>query len=227
MIGELLSINGAVGAFLLSLLVFGLAPGLILAAIVRLIPDHDRRRELQANLYDVPRWEQPYWVMQQLEVAIRVGVFPELAWYWGRYVWHRCKIRSGLQAHLKWPDSFQIPDHEDKELLRPGDRAKLMWAVRGMPGERMWVTITRRDGDRLVGTLDNWAIFAYLHPDEVINFKIDDIIDCILVDDEDGVGDGPNYELLPVHDSCNGASPHHEHVDECGSMEHPAHPEAS
>lgn len=35
-----------------------------------------------------------------------------------------------------------------------------------------------------MGTLDNWAIFAYLHPDETIKFHIDDIIDCILADDE-------------------------------------------
>jgi hypothetical protein len=59
-IAELLSVNGAIGGFLLSLLVFGFAPGMLLAAIVRLIPDLDRRRELQAELYEVPRWERPY-----------------------------------------------------------------------------------------------------------------------------------------------------------------------
>lgn len=56
MIGELLSIQGAIGAFLLSLVVFGVAPGFVLAGIVHLIPDPDRRRELQAELYEVPRW---------------------------------------------------------------------------------------------------------------------------------------------------------------------------
>lgn len=181
---ELLSVPGALGTFALALLIFGFAPGMVLAAIVRLIPDLDRRRELQAELYDVPRWEQPFWVVQQFEVAIRVGVFPEVSWMWGRHVWHRCKIESGLESHLKYPDSFEVPDDLAKADLRPGDRAKLMWSVKRMPGERMWVTITERRGDRLVGTLDNWAIFAFLHPDETVKFHVDDIIDCILEDEE-------------------------------------------
>ena len=186
MIGELLSIQGAFGAFIVSLIVFGLAPGFALAAIVRLIPDLDRRRELQANLYDVPRWEQPYWVAQQLEVAIRIGLFPRLSWYWGRHVWHRCQIESGRKRNEECPGSFWIPEDDVKAQLQPGDRVKLMWTVKRMQasGERMWVTITERNGDRLIGTLDNWAIFAYLHPDETVKFHIDDIIDYLWEDED-------------------------------------------
>ncbi|QWC85213.1 hypothetical protein KLP28_17195 [Nocardioidaceae bacterium] len=179
MTGDLLSLHGAIGAFGLSLVVFGFAPGLVLAIVVRLIPDLERRRELQAELYEVPRWEQPYWVAQQFEVAIRVGLFPQANWYWGRHVWHRCKIESGLESHRKWPASFWVPEDNVKAGLGPGDSVKLMWSVRRMPGERMWVTVTERKGDRLVGTLDNWAIFAFLHPDETVRFHIDDIIDYI------------------------------------------------
>lgn len=184
MIGDLLSVHGAIGAFVLSLVIFGFAPGMMLALIVRLIPDLDRRRELQAELYEVPRWEQPYWVVQQFEVAIRVGLFPEVAWFWGRHVWHRCHIQSGLERHREYPSSFEIPSDEDKAVLRPGDRAKLMWVVKRMPGERMWVSIIHRDGDQLVGSLDNWAVFAFMHPDETISFHIDDIIDCLFKADE-------------------------------------------
>jgi len=188
-IGELLSVQGAIGAFVLSLVIFGFAPGMVLAAIVRLLPGDDpRRREIQAELYAVPRWEQPYWVVQQFEVAIRTGLFPEVSWMWGRHVWHRCEIESGLERHLEYPDSFEVPSYEDKQDLRPGDRAKLMWAVKRMPAqaERMWVTITDRDGDKLIGTLDNWAIFAFLHPGEMVKFHIDDIIDCIFEDEDEG-----------------------------------------
>jgi hypothetical protein len=60
-----------------------------------------------------------------------------------------------------------------------------MWSVKRMPGERMWVTITHRDGDNLTGTLYNWAVFAYLRPDETVTFHIDDIIDCIFEDEGD------------------------------------------
>ncbi|QTE31289.1 hypothetical protein J4E96_03305 [Pengzhenrongella sicca] len=59
-----------------------------------------------------------------------------------------------------------------------------MWSVRRFPGERMWVTVTERTGDRLVGTLNSMAIYVYMHPDEAIKFHIDDIIDCALDNDE-------------------------------------------
>lgn len=184
MIGELLSIQGAVGAFLLSLVVFGLAPGFVLAGVVRLIPDPDRRRELQAELYEVPRWEQPYWVAQQLEVAIRIGVCPRVSWYWERWLWNRAKIESGIESNRKWPDSFWVPEGDVKDQIHPGDLVKLMWRVKRDPGERMWVKVTRRDGDLLVGTLENWPIFVRMDPGEKIKFHIDDIIDYMWEDED-------------------------------------------
>lgn len=56
---------------------------------------------------------------------------------------------------------------------------KLMWSVKRSWGERMWVKVTEREGDRLVGTIDNWPVFAYLSPDEKVKLHIDDIIDCM------------------------------------------------
>ncbi len=50
-----------------------------------------------------------------------------------------------------------------------------------------------RDGDLLVGTLDNWAVYAYLRPEETTKFHIDDIIDCIFEDD--GVEDEAPEEV--------------------------------
>lgn len=183
--GELVGVSGAMGTFGIALLIFGFAPGVVLAAIVRLIPDVDRRQELQAELYEVPRWEQPFWVAQQLEVAIRTGLSPRVSWYWGRYVWHRAKIDSGLDRHREHPDSFWVPSANEKAELRPGDQVKLMWSVKRMKasGERMWVMITHRDGDRLKGTLENWAMFVHLDPGETVKFHIDDIIDYV-EDDE-------------------------------------------
>lgn len=178
MIGELIGAPGALGAFALAVLIFGFAPGMVLAAIVRLIPDVDRRRELQAELYEVPRWERPFWVFEQLEVAIRVGLAPRVEWYWGRHVWHRSKLESGLERHRQHPDTFEVPDDEEKAEIRPGDHVKLMWSVERLPGERMWVLVTERKGDRLVGTLDNWPVCVYKNYGEKVSFHIDDIIDC-------------------------------------------------
>ncbi|CBQ74090.1 hypothetical protein AARI_pII00030 (plasmid) [Glutamicibacter arilaitensis Re117] len=59
-----------------------------------------------------------------------------------------------------------------------------MWSVARSPGERMWVTVTHRKGDQLIGILDNYAVFAFLKPDEKMKFHIDDIIDCIFEEDD-------------------------------------------
>lgn len=184
MINELLIAQGSIGTFMLALIIFGFAPGMVLALIVRLIPDVDRRKELQAELYEVPRWDRPFWVVQQFEVALRVGLPVHIEWFWGRYVWHRCTLESGLERHTESPDTFEIPDHELKSLIRPRDQVKLMWSVARSPGERMWVTVTHRKGDQLVGTLENHAFFVFLNPGERVKFHLDDIIDCI-IDEED------------------------------------------
>lgn len=180
-------VPSALGAFVIALLIFGFLPGLVLALIVRLFPKDDpRRRELQAELYAVPRWERPFWVCQQFEVALRLGLAPEIAWYWGRFVWHRAKVESGREMHKKYPDSFWVPDAEEKAMLRPGDLVKLMWEVKRSPGERMWVKILHRDGDVLIGRLLNWPVYVHLDPDAIVRFRIDDIIDYELADEGDG-----------------------------------------
>lgn len=59
----------------MAILVFGFLPGALLRVIVRAFPASDpRRQELIAELYAVPRWERPFWVAQQLEVAIFEGL---------------------------------------------------------------------------------------------------------------------------------------------------------
>jgi hypothetical protein len=59
---------------LLTLLVFGFAPGFVLRLLVLAYPRSDpRRRELIAELYTVPRVQRPMWVAEQLEVALFEG----------------------------------------------------------------------------------------------------------------------------------------------------------
>lgn len=186
MIEALFGAPGALAAFGLSLFVFGFAPGMVLALIVKLIPDEERRDELQAELYEVPRWERPYWVAQQFEVALRLGAFPWVGWYWGKYVWRRAKIESGVERNREYPETFWIPNDEDKRLIQPGNHVRLMWYVPRLEiaGERMWVLVTHRRGDRLVGRLLNDPVCVFASYDEVIKFHIDDVID-ISVPEED------------------------------------------
>jgi hypothetical protein len=61
------------------LLVFGLAPGVVLRLVVLAFKRGDpRRTELLGELRAVPRWERPLWVAEQVEVALFEGVGPRL-----------------------------------------------------------------------------------------------------------------------------------------------------
>jgi hypothetical protein len=63
----------------LALVVFGFAPGLVLRLIVLAFPrDDPRRKELLGELHAVPRFERPFWVAEQLEVALVEGLAPRL-----------------------------------------------------------------------------------------------------------------------------------------------------
>lgn len=185
MITEMLGAGGALGTFGVAVIVFGFAPGMVLALVTRLIPDNDRRRELQAELYEVPRWERPFWVAQQFEVALRIGLAPRISWAWGRHIWHRSRVECGLELHRQWPETFDVPGDDEKELIVPGDLVKLMWAVARFPGERMWVRVIRRDGDRLSGTLENLPVYVFMDHGEQVKFQIDDIIDFEYVDERE------------------------------------------
>ena len=71
---ELLQTAG-LGLVLLSILVFGVAPGLVLRTLVLIYPKDDpRRRDLVADLYDVPFLERPLFVGQQVETVLFEGV---------------------------------------------------------------------------------------------------------------------------------------------------------
>jgi hypothetical protein len=60
---------------LMALLLFGFAPGAALRMIVFAFRrDDPRRTELLAELPHVPRIERPFWVCEQLEVALFEGL---------------------------------------------------------------------------------------------------------------------------------------------------------
>jgi hypothetical protein len=65
---------------LIPLVVFGFAPGAVLRMIVLAFRrDDPRRTELLAELPHVPRIERPFWVCEQLEVALFEGLLGRLA----------------------------------------------------------------------------------------------------------------------------------------------------
>ena len=167
--------------FGLALLVFGFAPGALLRLIVLLFHREDpRRQELIAELYHVPRIERPFWVAEQLEVAIVEGLGHRLRWAATGRIIDRWQLGSGVKSNREHPDSFWIPSEGEKQALEAGVVVKLMFKMRDGWGERMWVEVTDVRKRRIVGTLRNLPVgIPRLTPGDKIKFKRDHIIDIL------------------------------------------------
>lgn len=175
------------------LVAFGFAPGLVLRLIVLAFhPEDPRRYELRAELYAVPRWERPLWVTEQIEIAISEGLWGRLVWAATGRIIYRWRLRNGVKLHEQYPETFWIPNEQVKNDIRPGDRVKLSFGLRG-GGERMWVEVNEVRGPKLVGTLWNHPAFIpRLYAGDTIKFKRDHIIDVL----------PPREDYPPVEDAC-------------------------
>ena len=73
------------------------------------------------------------------------------------------EIDDGEIAHAESPESFFIPDLAERQSLRAGDLAKILFYIRTESdageivdnGERMWVIVSSALGNWYEGTLDN------------------------------------------------------------------------
>jgi Uncharacterized protein conserved in bacteria (DUF2314) len=193
MLTELLNAILSWQTFAVALVVFGFAPGALLRLIVLAFPREDpRRRELLAELHAVHRLERPFWVIEQLEVALFEGVWERLIWAaTGRVIW-RYRLLSGVKQNRKHPETFEIPDEEDKQAIEPGVLVKLLFDIkedwggwRGhLWGERMWVEIVAVKRRHIVGVLRNQPIgIPRLDWGDRVKFKRDHIIGIIWEDD--------------------------------------------
>lgn len=164
---------------ILAILVFGLAPGVVLRLISFCFEKDDpRRKELIAELYVVPRWERPFWVAEQLERAVCEGLWERMVWAATGRIIHRVQLGNGVKRNKQSPESFWIPSVDEKAMIQPGDIVKLMFETRTGPGERMWVRVSAVGKLRLKGTLMNDPIFMpRLSHGKVIRFRREHVID--------------------------------------------------
>lgn len=89
------------------------------------------------------------------------------------------RLVSGEQRHRQFPDTFEIPDADDRRSLAPGDEAKLLFqAPRGT--ERMWVKVERvqRDGS-YTGVLDNTPALLDAQLGDTVRFGPQHVIDIV------------------------------------------------
>jgi hypothetical protein len=169
----------------IALVVFGFAPGAVLRVIVLAFHrDDPRREELKAELYAVPRIERPFWVLEQLEVALVEGAWDRTVWAATGRIFHRWQLESGLERHRANPVSFWIPSDAEKRAIQPGVSVKLIFTMKDGWGERMWVDIVAVTERHIVGTLRNQPCgILRLCWGDVIRFTPDHVIDIDLSDD--------------------------------------------
>jgi hypothetical protein len=124
-------------------------------------------------------------VVEQLEVAVVEGLGERLAWALTGRVIHRWHLRSGVKSHRANPDSFWIPEDDEKGEIAPGAHVKLVFTMRDGWTERMWVSVDKVGRWRLVGSLNNQPIgIPRLDHGQRIKFSRDHIIDITYEGDE-------------------------------------------
>ena len=71
------------------------------------------------------------------------------------------ELGNGEERHAEAPETFWIPSRRDRESLKPGDYAKLIFRIAldddedPCSVERMWVLVRGRVGETYFGVLDN------------------------------------------------------------------------
>lgn len=185
--------------------VWGIAPGLVVRFIsLAFWSDDPRRTEMRAELDAVPRWERPFWVLQQLEVAVVEGLGARVRWAATGRIIDRWHLASGVERNRIHPDTFEIPSEDERADVVPGDRVKLVFETKRGPGEKMWVTVvgeTRRG--RLVGALDNTPVFMpRLYPDDRVKFRREHIVDILWSDVDYDQSDEPSPDPSSSLDCC-------------------------
>jgi hypothetical protein len=90
--------------------------------------------------------------------------------------------------HRGHPESFRIPERTERENLKAGDAAKLLFDIETRGGgrvidrgvDRMWVIVKRREGGNYVGVLDSNPGVAEgltLRPGTEVLFGAEHIVD--------------------------------------------------
>ena len=95
------------------------------------------------------------------------------------------RLGDGEALHRAAPRSFFIPGHAERDSLRAGDVAKLLFEIiepgPGLPhAERMWVGVTGRDADGYTGVLTNVpTVITTIRRGDTIRFGPENVISTL------------------------------------------------
>lgn len=81
-------------------------------------------------------------------------------------------LADAQQRHDEFPQSFHVPSDADLRAVKVGDHVKLIFEGDDGPSERMWVRVTKIEGDQYAGALDNQPfIMTHLSLGTTIHFE--------------------------------------------------------
>lgn len=79
---------------------------------------------------------------------------------------------NAAEMERQHPDTFHRPSDQDLQAIRAGSMIKVCHE-----SERFWVSVTRRKGDVITGTVSNPLLFSPLEFGEKIKFHIDNVFE--------------------------------------------------
>lgn len=81
------------------------------------------------------------------------------------------ELRSAEESHAKYGDKFWIPTLAERQNIKRGQAARLIFDIQvdkegelEVKGERMYVIVSEKVGDTYIGILDNQP--AYVDPED-------------------------------------------------------------
>lgn len=106
----------------------------------------------------------------------------DMLYRWRRRLFGSTMIADPRPLAEAAPYTFFLPSENEVLALRPGDLVKLIFQSdppsREYAAERMWVRVTRIEGEQLWGRLDNAPLdMPQLRPGREIRFRRGDVID--------------------------------------------------
>jgi hypothetical protein len=70
---------------------------------------------------------------------------------------------DGVHRNFVNPATFSIPSYAEKFMVETGKFVKIGLEAEDMGGERFWVKVTRRQGDKFVGEVSNDLVHTAQH----------------------------------------------------------------
>jgi uncharacterized protein YegJ (DUF2314 family) len=80
------------------------------------------------------------------------------------------KLTDAQEMHRQYPVTFQVPTEAELDAIKPGDCVKAGF-IDATGEERMWVLVLGTEGDRILGTLNNYPVETPMEFGQPVNME--------------------------------------------------------